>query len=241
MADLELIELIKHYRQGKSLVRALDGVSLRVRAGEFLSVVGRSGSGKTTLLDLVGLLLRPTSGKVVIDGLDTSRLKDGQRADMRGQRIGFIFQEYNLLPTLNVVDNVRLPLRYTKSRVGDGKARAHELLEIVGLGERLRHRPDELSGGEQQRVAIARSLVNRPALVLADEPTGAVDTQTSMELLALMRRLNREENVTFVIVTHDLDLASRADRMVRLKDGRVVADESLEHAEARSPALLGQP
>jgi putative ABC transport system ATP-binding protein len=238
MADIELVELTKHYKQGRNIVRALDGVTLSIAAGEFASVVGRSGSGKTTLLDLVGLLLRPTSGKVVIDGVDASRLRDGQRADMRGQRIGFIFQEYNLLPALNVVENVTLPLRYTRSRVGDGKARAHELLEIVGLGDRVRHRPDELSGGEQQRVAIARSLVNRPALVLGDEPTGAVDSQTSMELLALMRRLNRDENVTFIIVTHDLDLASRADRMIRLKDGRVVADERLERAQEAEPAAV---
>jgi putative ABC transport system ATP-binding protein len=219
-------------------VRALDGVTLNIAAGEFASVMGRSGSGKTTLLDLVGLLLRPTSGKVVIDGVDTSQLRDGQRADMRGQRIGFIFQEYNLLPTLNVVENVTLPLRYTKSRVGDGKARARELLETVGLADRIRHRPDELSGGEQQRVAIARSLINRPALVLGDEPTGAVDSQTSMELLALMRRMNRDENLTFIIVTHDLDLASRADRMIRLKDGRVVADELLQRPQEAEPAAV---
>ena len=239
MAAIELVELTKHYKQGKNIVKALDGVTLGISEGDFASVVGRSGSGKTTLLDLVGLLLRPTAGKVVIDGVDTSRLRDGQRADMRGQRIGFIFQEYNLLPTLNVVENVMLPLRYTRSRVGDGKARAHELLEIVGLADRVRHRPDELSGGEQQRVAIARSLVNRPALVLGDEPTGAVDTQTSMELLNLMRRLNQDENVTFIIVTHDLDLASRADRMVRLKDGRVVADERLEREPETEPAGVG--
>jgi putative ABC transport system ATP-binding protein len=240
MADIELVELTKHYKQGKTIVRALDGVTLGIAAGEFASVVGRSGSGKTTLLDLVGLLLRPTSGKVVIDGVDASELRDGQRADMRGQRIGFIFQEYNLLPTLNVVENVTLPLRYTKSRVGDGKARARELLETVGLADRIRHRPDELSGGEQQRVAIARSLINRPALVLGDEPTGAVDSQTSMELLALMRRMNQDENVTFIIVTHDLDLASRADRMIRLKDGRVVADELLQQPqeEAEPAAVL---
>jgi putative ABC transport system ATP-binding protein len=239
MADIELVELTKHYKKGKNIVRALDGVTLNIPAGEFASVVGRSGSGKTTLLDLVGLLLRPTSGRVVIDGVDTSKLRDGQRADTRGQRIGFIFQEYNLLPTLNVVENVMLPLRYTKSRVGDGKARARELLEVVGLVDRLRHRPDELSGGEQQRVAIARSLINRPALVLGDEPTGAVDSQTSMELLALMRRMNHEENVTFLIVTHDLELASRADRMIRLKDGKVVADERLEHPQELEPAVVG--
>ncbi|MDQ6741533.1 MAG: ABC transporter ATP-binding protein [Candidatus Dormibacteraeota bacterium] len=238
MADIELVELTKHYKQGRNIVRALDGVTLSIAGGEFASVMGRSGSGKTTLLDLVGLLLRPTSGKVVIDGVDASELRDGQRADMRGQRIGFIFQEYNLLPALNVVENVTLPLRYTRSRVGDGKARAHELLEIVGLTDRIRHRPDELSGGEQQRVAIARSLINRPALVLGDEPTGAVDSQTSMELLALMRRLNRDEQVTFIIVTHDLELASRADRMIRLKDGRVVADERLEQSQEAQPAAV---
>ena len=239
MANIELVELTKHYRQGKSIVRALDGVSLRIDAGEFVSVVGRSGSGKTTLLDLVGLLLRPTSGTVRIDGVDTATLKDGRRADMRGQRIGFIFQEYNLLAGLNVVENVMLPLRYSKSNVKDGKKRALELLEMVGLSDRVSHRPDELSGGQQQRVAIARSLVNRPALVLGDEPTGSVDTETSQQLVALMRRLNRDENVTFVIVSHDLDLASQADRMVRLKDGRVVSDETLDHSLGREAAIAG--
>jgi ABC-type lipoprotein export system ATPase subunit len=230
MASIELVDLTRHYKQGKNVVRALDGLSLQIAAGEFVSIVGRSGSGKTTLLDLVGLLLRPTSGQVVIDGQDTSRLKDNQRADVRGQRIGFIFQEYNLLPTLNVLENVLLPLRYTKSRVKDGRGRALELLEAVGLTDRLKHRPDELSGGQQQRVAIARALINRPAIVLGDEPTGSVDTQTSQELVGLMRWLNREEGVTFVIVTHDLDLASRADRMVGLKDGRVVSDTPVQHA-----------
>jgi putative ABC transport system ATP-binding protein len=239
MANIELVELTKHYRQGKSIVRALDGVSLRIDAGEFVSVVGRSGSGKTTLLDLVGLLLRPTSGTVRIDGVDTATLKDGQRADMRGQRIGFIFQEYNLLPGLNVVENVMLPLRYSRSNVKDGKKRALELLEMVDLSDRVSHRPDELSGGQQQRVAIARSLVNRPALVLGDEPTGSVDTETSQQLVALMRQLNRDENVTFVIVSHDLDLANQADRMVRLKDGHVVSDEALDHSLGREAAIAG--
>ena len=225
MARIELVELTKHYRQGKTVVRALDGVSLEIGAGEFVSVMGRSGSGKTTMLDLIGLLLRPTSGKVLIDGAEASRLKDNQRADVRGQQVGFIFQEFNLLPALNLLENVMLPLRYTKSKVKDGRARALELIEAVGLEERIKHRPDELSGGQQQRVAIARALINRPAMVLGDEPTGAVDTQTSQELVGLMRSLNREEGVTFVIVTHDLDLASRADRMIRLKDGRVLSDE----------------
>jgi ABC-type lipoprotein export system ATPase subunit len=231
MADIELVDLTRHYRQGKTVVRALDGVSLRIGAGEFVSVVGRSGSGKTTLLDLVGLLLRPTGGRVLLDGEDTTRLKDGQRADLRGRRIGFIFQEYNLLPTLNVVENVLLPLRYTRSDRKATRARALELLEAMGLEDRLRHRPDELSGGQQQRVAIARALVNRPALVLGDEPTGAVDTQTSEELFGLMRWMNREEKVTFVIVTHDLDLARQGQRMIRLKDGRVLSDEPVRHGD----------
>jgi len=230
MAYIELVDLTKNYRQGRNVVRALDGVSLQIGEGEFVSVVGRSGSGKTTLLDLIGLLLRPTSGTVLVDGDDTARLNDGQRADLRGQRIGFIFQEYNLLPALNVLENVMLPLRYTRSQVGNGRARALELLEAVGLSDRIKHRPDELSGGQQQRVAIARALINRPAMVLGDEPTGSVDTQTSQELVGLMRGLNREEQVTFVIVTHDLELAGRADRMIRLKDGRVIADGPVESA-----------
>ena len=230
MAHIELVDLTKNYTQGRNVVRALDGVSLQIGTGEFVSIVGRSGSGKTTLLDLIGLLLRPTSGTVLVDGDDTARLSDGQRADLRGQRIGFIFQEYNLLPALNVLENVMLPLRYTRSQVGNGRARALELLEAVGLSDRIKHRPDELSGGQQQRVAIARALVNRPAMVLGDEPTGSVDTQTSQELVGLMRGLNREEQVTFVIVTHDLELAGRADRMIRLKDGRVIADGPVESA-----------
>ena len=225
MSNIELIDLTKHYRQGKNLVRALDGVSLKIRGGEFLSVVGRSGSGKTTLLDVLGLLLRPTNGSVRVDGVDTARLSDGRRADLRGRQIGFIFQEYNLLPTLSVVENVMLPLRYAKSSVKNHRGRALQLLEMVGLSDRIRHRPDELSGGEQQRVAIARALVNQPELILADEPTGAVDTQTAQGLIGLLRELNREQEVTVIIVTHDLDLAAQTDRVIRLKDGRVFPDE----------------
>ncbi|HEX6349419.1 MAG TPA: ABC transporter ATP-binding protein [Candidatus Dormibacteraeota bacterium] len=225
MATIEVNDLVKHYRQGGATVRALDGVSLTIEAGEFAAVVGRSGSGKTTLLDLVGLLMRPTSGSVRIDGQDTARLSDGKRAAIRGRRVGFIFQEYNLLPALSMVENVLLPLRYTGGDSREGRRRAVQLLETVGLGDRLDHRPDQLSGGQQQRVAIARALVNRPALVLGDEPTGAVDTETAGQLLALMRTLNREEGVTFVLVTHDLELAASTDRVIRLRDGRVVADE----------------
>jgi putative ABC transport system ATP-binding protein len=224
MATIELKELTKHYRQGGNLIRALDGVSMTIGEAEFVSVVGRSGSGKTTLLDLVGLLMRPTAGTVLIDGVDTATLKDSRRADLRGRRIGFIFQEYNLLSALDVLENVMLPLRYSGGG-REGRERALDLLDQVGLGDRLHHRADELSGGQQQRVAIARALVNRPAVVLADEPTGAVDTQTADELVSLLRHLNREERVTIVVVTHDLELAARTDRMVRLKDGVVLSDE----------------
>jgi ABC-type lipoprotein export system ATPase subunit len=222
---IETIDLTRQYRQGDHPVRALDGVSLVIRDGEFVSVVGRSGSGKSTLLDIMGLLLRPTSGRVLIDGVDTGSLSDGRRARMRGARLGFVFQEYNLLPGMTALENVLLPLRYAGRADRAGRRRALALLDEVGLADRAGHRPDELSGGQQQRVAIARALVNAPAIVFADEPTGAVDTETSVRLAETMRRMNREHGTTFVIVTHDPDLAGRTDRIVRLLDGRVAADE----------------
>lgn len=227
MAAIEAIDLTKHYQQGQTVVHALDGITLRIDAGEFVSVVGRSGSGKTTMLDLIGLLLRPTSGRVMLDGVDTGTLKDGQRAELRGKKIGFIFQEFNLLPSLNALENVMLPLRYTGGRSG-GRERALELLQEVGLEQRAHHRPDQLSGGESQRVAIARSLINGPTLILGDEPTGEVDTETSGELVRLMRKMNQEHGVTFVIVTHDLEVAGQTDRMIRLKDGKVISDEAVQ-------------
>ena len=225
MARLELIDVSKHYRQGAAIVRALDGVSLTFEPGEFASIVGRSGSGKTTLLDVAGLLLRPTAGQVVIGGEDAGRLTDSRRAELRGRRIGFVFQEYNLLPSLSLLENVMLPLRYTRVD-GDGRRRAIDLLGAVGLGDRLRHRPGELSGGQQQRGAIARALVNRPDVILLDEPTGAVDSETAGELIRVLEALNHESGVTVILVTHDADLAACTERQIRLRDGRVLSDQT---------------
>ncbi len=227
MANVRLEDLRKHYKRGSEIIRALDGVTLDIDKGEFVAVVGRSGSGKTTMLDVIGLLLRPTSGRLIIDDIDTTKLGDRELAHMRAEKVGFVFQEYNLLAGLNVVENVMLPLRYSKTKAG-GRERALELLERVDLTDRIKHRPSELSGGQQQRVAIARSMINRPSLILLDEPTGAVDTETAEQLVALLKRLNKEDRVTIVVVTHDLDVAGQARRNIRLKDGKVLADERVE-------------
>ena len=229
MANLHLENLTKHYKQGKSVIRALDGVTLDIGDGEFVAVVGRSGSGKTTMLDMLGLLLRPTAGALIIDGIDTGKLGDRHLAHLRGTKVGFVFQEYNLLPSLNVLENVMLPLRYVKDGK-DGRQRAEDLLDRVGLSDRIRHKATELSGGQQQRVAIARSMVNQPSLILLDEPTGAVDTETAEQLVGLLKSLNEQDAVTIVVVTHDLDVAKEAKRQIRLKDGKVIADEAVAPA-----------
>src|SRR4030081_2491564 len=223
MASIELRELTKYYKQASTTVKAVDGINLSVEAGEFISIVGRSGSGKTTTLDLLGLLLRPTSGQIVLDGIDTGKLRDGARAHLRGKKLGFVFQDFNLLPGLNALQNVMLPLRYTKNGK-DGKTRAASLLDEVGLKDPMHHRPDQLSGGEKRRVALPRSRINRPSLVLGDEPTGEVDSETSQQIVSLMRRMNREHGVTFILVTHDMDVAAQTDRVIRLKDGKVLSD-----------------
>ena len=239
MPILEAHALTKVYRRGADEVRAVDGVSLEVAAGEFMAIMGRSGSGKTTLLDLLGCLLRPTGGTLAIDGRSVSGASDDELATIRRERIGFVFQEFNLIPALTAVENVMLPLRYGPRRP-NGRREALALLEVVGLRDRVSHRPTELSGGEQQRVAIARALVNQPAVILADEPTGELDSSTSETLIGTLRGLNHERGVTIIIVTHDAGVARATDRVVRLSDGRVVADERRGN-RSFGRALAGDP
>src|SRR5437660_11849527 len=227
MANVRLVELTKNYKRGSEIIRALDGVTLDIDKGEFVAVVGRSGSGKTTMLDLLGLLLKPTAGSLFIDDVDTTKLGDRQRAKMRARRVGFVFQEYNLLSGMNVLENVMLPLRYVKNGAA-GKQRAIELIDRVGLSDRIKHKPSDLSGGPMHSVALARSMVHQPSLILLDEPTGAVDTETAQQLVDLLKLLNREDQVTIVIVTHDVDIANQARRQIRLKDGKVLTDERVE-------------
>src|ERR1700682_6778150 len=198
MADIRLENLTKHYKRGSEVIKALDGLTLTIGSAEFVAVVGRSGSGKTTMLDLLGLLLKPTSGRLFIDSVDTAQLNDRDRAHTRARKVGFVFQEYNLLSGLNVLENVMLPLRYVKDGKKTGRARAVELIDRVGLTDRVHHRPTELSRGQAQRVAIARSMVNSPSLILLDEPTGAVDTETAQQLVDLLKRLNQEDQGTIV-------------------------------------------
>lgn len=214
--------LTKIYTDGAP-VQALDNVTLEIAAGEFVAITGPSGSGKSTLLNLIGTLDRPTSGRVVVDGVDVSTLRGNALADFRRERIGFVFQMFHLVPTLTALENVMLPLipyrRGLKFRLEE---RARELLEAMGLGDRLHHLPGQLSGGEQQRVAIARALINTPKVILADEPTGNLDSRAGAEIVALLRQLNREQEVTVLVATHNETVAQAADRVVRLRDGRVV-------------------
>jgi putative ABC transport system ATP-binding protein len=222
---IELTNVVKVYRRGKNEIRALDGVSLTVPRGQFLSVMGSSGSGKSTMLNLLGALDVPSSGNLKIDGKEISRFPDDELSKFRRDRLGFIFQFFNLLPTLTAVENVILPeLLAGKSR-DELEPKARALLKQFGLEGRDTHRPDELSGGQMQRVAIARALLSEPALLLADEPTGNLDSKTGDEVLRLIREATRERNLTVVMVTHDAHAASVGDRVVRLADGRVVGDD----------------
>lgn len=208
-------------------VSALSGVNLRVETGEFMSIMGPSGSGKTTLLNLMGALDRPTEGKVLIKGTDISKLSDDELAELRNREIGFVFQFFNLIARMSGLKNVEFPMAFAGVSQEERKRRAKELLERVGLGDRLDHRPTELSGGEQQRVAIARALVNNPSVVLCDEITGNVDTETGKEIIKILRNLNKEQRQTFVLVTHDPLVAHSADRIVYMQDGLVVREEIL--------------
>ena len=216
----------KLYRVGDNQVRALDGVDLVIRAGEYVAIMGPSGSGKSTMMNLLGLLDRPTEGRYLLDGTDTSGLDDDSVSLLRGRRIGFVFQSFNLLPRRTALENVALPLRYAGVGKAERLARAEEALRQVGLHARLQHRPDELSGGQRQRVALARALVTRPALILADEPTGNLDTATSDEVMKLFEDVHRKGN-TIVLVTHEEDVARHAGRIVRLRDGKIERDENL--------------
>lgn len=219
---IEVVDLKKYYRMGPVLVKALNGISLRIEDGEFMSIMGPSGSGKSTLLNILGALDKPTSGTVYFDGIDLARVDESVLYQLRRKKVGFIFQSFNLIPTLSALENVLIPLVPTRiSKTGRYK-RAKELLETVGLGDRVLHKPSEMSGGEQQRVAVARALVNRPSLVLADEPTGNVDSKTGAEIIRLLRDLNQNMGTTLVVVTHDPEIGKLTERVIRLKDGEIM-------------------
>jgi putative ABC transport system ATP-binding protein len=221
---IELENITKIYRMGKVEVPALRGISLIIQQGEMVSIVGASGSGKSTLMNIIGCLDKPTSGRYIFDGADVSRLSDNRLAEMRNNKFGFVFQDYNLLSRASALSNVELPLIYG----GDHhkSQRAMEALKRVGLSARANHKPTELSGGEQQRVAIARALVNNPTLILADEPTGNLDSVSTGEIIAIFRQLNHD-NITVIMVTHEMDIATQTKRIIRLMDGRIVSDERL--------------
>ena len=222
---IELENITKIYRMGEVEVPALNGVTLSVQQGEMLALIGPSGSGKSTLMNIIGFLDKPSGGTYTLDGIDVSVLNDNRLAEMRNRKIGFVFQTYNLLPRTAAVANVELPLVYTGG--GQKRRRALDALERVGLAARASHKPSELSGGEQQRVAIARALVNDPSLILADEPTGNLDSKSTAEIISIFCRLH-EEGITIIMVTHEPDVASQAKRIVRLLDGQVVEDRMVE-------------
>jgi putative ABC transport system ATP-binding protein len=227
------VELARTFMVGETKVEALRGVNLEVPQGRFVALVGPSGSGKSTFLNLVGGLDRPTGGELWIDGVELGASKEKILTEHRRQRVGFVFQGFNLLPRLTALENVALPLIFGGVAERERLARARELLAQVGLGDRIDHRPTQLSGGEQQRVAIARALVGRPAIILADEPTGNLDSATGREIMALLRELNREQGVTLLLVTHDPEAAGFAGRVIRMRDGRIEDPSLLPSAEAQ--------
>src|SRR5581483_3173181 len=231
----ELRDLEKTYRLGEVEIQALRGINLSIERGEFLAIMGASGSGKSTLMNILGCLDRPSAGQYLLEGADVAALDDEALAEIRGRRVGFVFQSFNLLARASAAENVELPLFYTGA-ADDGPRRAADLLRMVGLAGREQNHPNQLSGGQQQRVAIARALVNNPAILLADEPTGNLDTQNSNEIMAIIRRLNREQGLTIILVTHEAEVAAYADRVITLRDGKVISDQI---TAVRQPVTVG--
>ncbi|MDY6876323.1 MAG: ABC transporter ATP-binding protein [Chloroflexota bacterium] len=230
---IRIQNVAKVYHMGEVEVHALRGVSLQVYPGEMIAIMGPSGSGKSTLMNIIGCLDQSTSGEYFLDGTDVSHLNDDQLADIRKNKIGFVFQSFNLLARTRAFENVTLPLVYAGVPRAERHERAKEALEAVGLVGRMGHQPTELSGGEQQRVAVARALINSPSIILADEPTGNLDSKSGMEVMALLQRLNREQGITVVLVTHDPNIARYTSRIVRLHDGHIAGEEKVEPEEVR--------
>jgi len=222
---IQLEHIAKIYRMGKIEVPALRGIDLTIKQGDMVAIIGASGSGKSTLMNIIGFLDKPTAGKYMLEGADVSQLNDNKLAELRNKKIGFVFQTFNLLPRASALSNVELPLIYSGG--GQRRKRSMEALERVGLGARANHKPTELSGGEQQRVAIARALVNKPSLILADEPTGNLDSSATTEITRIFSQLH-QEGITVILVTHEMDVARQTQRIIRLLDGRIISDEKVE-------------
>ena len=227
-AIIEIHNLVKDYRLGELPVHVLKGISLEIERGDFVAIMGPSGSGKSTLMNILGCLDKPTSGVYLLDGISVGKLGRDQLAEIRSRKIGFVFQQFNLLARTSALENVELPLLYTNTPARERQARAVAALHSVGLAGREEHHPSQLSGGQQQRVAIARALVNDPRIILADEPTGAVDSRTGIEIMSIFQRLNREGGITMIVVTHDLDIAGYASRNLHLRDGRLRRDVRID-------------